>query len=329
MIDLTTKYLGLTLKNPFVAASSPLTDKLDKVKAMEEAGVAAIVLPSLFEEQIINESWKLHNDLTRGTESFAEALSYLPDTGRYSIGPEKYLEKLSKTKQTVNIPVFGSLNGISTGGWIEYAKNIEDAGADGLEINLYDIVTDPETTSAQLENAHIELVRDICDKVKIPVAVKLSPFYTSLPNFTLRLSKAGVTGLVLFNRFYQPDFDLDELKVVPNLVLSNSNEMRLPLRWIAILYRRIPVDFGLTSGVHTAMDLIKAIMAGASVTMVTSELLLHGVDRISEILADVQTWMEENEYESVTQMRGSMSQTAVGDPSAFERANYMRVLSSW
>jgi dihydroorotate dehydrogenase (fumarate) len=329
MTDLTTTYLGLTLKNPLIASSSPLTEKLDVVVQMEKAGVAAVVMPSLFEEQIINESWKLHRDLTRGTESFYEALSYLPDTGRYSIGPEKYLERLSKTKQTVNIPVLGSLNGVTPGGWIEYAKKIEDAGADALEINLYDIVTDTNITSDQLENTHIALVRDIRAQVKIPVAVKLSPFYTSLPNFTLRLAETGINGLVLFNRFYQPDFDLEELSVTPNLVLSNSNEMRLPLRWIAMLYGRIPVDFGLTSGIHTASDMIKAIMAGACATMVTSELLQHGVDRIADILADVEAWMEEHEYESVTQMKGSMSQKAVGDPSAFERANYMRVLSSY
>lgn len=329
MTDLTSKYLGLNLKNPFVASSSPLIEKLDIVKQMEEAGVAAVVMPSLFEEQIINESWKLHHDLLRGSESFYEALSYLPDTGRYSIGPEKYLERLTKTKQAVNIPVMGSLNGVTTGGWVEYARKIEDAGADALEINLYDVVTDPGMTSEQLENTHITLVRDIRAQVNIPIAVKISPFYTAIPNFALRLADTGVNGLVLFNRFYQPDFDLEELKVVPNLVLSNSNEMRLPLRWTAILYGKVHVDFGLTGGVHTATDLIKALMAGASATMVTSELLLHGVTRISEILADVQTWMEEREYDSVAQMKGSMSQMAVGDPSAFERANYMRVLSSY
>lgn len=329
MTDLTSTYLGLTLKNPFVAASSPLIEKLAIVKQMEEAGVAAVVMPSLFEEQVINESWKLHHDLLRGSESFYEALSYLPDTGRYSIGPEKYLERLTKTKQAVNIPVFGSLNGVTTGGWIEYAKKIEDAGADALEINLYDVITDPDMTSTRLEDTHVTLVADIRSQVNIPIAVKIGPFYSALPNFAIRLADAGANGLVLFNRFYQPDFDLEELKVVPNLVLSNSNDMRLPLRWTAILYGKVRADFGLTSGVHTAADLIKALMAGASATMVTSELLLHGVSRISEILADVQAWMEEHEYESVSQMKGSMSQMAVGDPSAFERANYMRVLSSY
>lgn len=329
MVDLTSTYLGLKLKNPFVASSSPLTDKLDTVLQMQEAGIAAVVLPSLFEEQVINESWKLHRDLLRGSEQFAEALSYLPDTGRYSIGPEKYIEWLRKTKEATNIPVFGSLNGVTTGGWIDYAKMIEDAGADALEINLYDVVTNPDITSSSLENNHITLVRDVRAQVKIPIAVKLSPFYTALPNFAMRLAEAGADGLVLFNRFYQPDFDLEALSVLPNLVLSNSHEMRLPLRWVAILYGRIPLDLGLTSGIHNANDLIKALLAGASTTMVASELLHHGVGRIPQILADVQTWLEDHEYESVAQLKGSMSQMAVGDPTAFERANYIKVLSSY
>jgi dihydroorotate dehydrogenase (fumarate) len=329
MIDLTTTYLGLKLKNPFVASSSPLTEKLETVQKMEQAGIAAIVLPSLFEEQIINESWKLHRDLDRGAEGFSEALSYLPDTGRYSIGPDRYIEKLALIKQSVKIPVFGSLNGASSGGWIDYAQKIEQAGADALELNLYDVASNPEITSSHIENSHIALVRDLRSKIKIPIAVKLSPFYTSLPNFALRLSEAGADGLVLFNRFYQPDFDLEHLQVVPNLVLSTSNELRLPLRWIAILYGRIQADLGLTTGVHDADDLIKAIMAGASATMVASELLHNGIDRIPEILADVQTWLEAHEYESIKQMKGSMSQLAVGDATAFERANYMKVLSSY
>ena len=329
MVDLTTTYLGLKLNNPFVASSSPLTEKLETVQKMEQAGVAAIILPSLFEEQVISESWKLHRDLTRGTDGFAEALSYLPDTGRYSIGPDRYIEKLIKIKQAVKIPVLGSLNGVSTGGWIEYAQKVEQAGADAIELNLYDVVTDPEITSGQLENTYVTLVREVCTQVKIPVAVKLSPFYTSLPNFTRRLVEAGARGLVLFNRFYQPDFDLEQLKVAPNLVLSNSNEMRLPLRWIAILYGKVQADLGLTTGVHNADDLIKAILAGASATMVTSELLQHGIDRIPDILTEVKTWLEEHEYESIAQMKGSMSQIAVGDPTAFERANYIKVLSSY
>jgi dihydroorotate dehydrogenase (fumarate) len=329
MPDLTTTYLGLTLKNPFVASSSPLTEKLETIVKLEEAGVAAVILPSLFEEQVINESWKLHRDLERGSDSFYEAMNFLPDTGQYSIGPEKYLDKLRAAKKAVDIPVFGSLNGVTSGGWVDYAEKIVDAGADALELNLYEMVTDPSLTSAQLETIHITLVRDIRAKVKIPIAVKLSPFYSSLPNFALRLSEAGVDGLVLFNRFYQPDFDLEELKVTPNLVLSNSNELRLPLRWVAVLYGRVPLDLGLTSGVHTVTDMVKAIMAGADVTMVASELLKAGVGRATEILSEFSAWLEEHEYQSVKQLKGSMSQVAVGDPTSFERTNYMKVLSSY
>lgn len=329
MLDLTTTYLGLKLKNPLVASASPLSKKVESARQLEDAGVSAIVMYSLFEEQIIQESLKLHRDLTRGTESYAEAISYLPDYGTYSIGPESYLEHLNKIKSAVNIPVIGSLNGVSTGGWVEYARKIEQAGADALELNLYFLATDPELSSAELEASHISLVKDIRQQVSIPIAVKLSPFYSSLPHFARQLVNAGANGLVLFNRFYQPDFDLDELEVVPNLVLSNSNELRLPLRWIAILYGRVQADFALTSGVHTASDVIKAMMAGARVAMVASEFLQRGIGRASEILADVQHWMEEHEYASIQQMQGSMSQQAVAEPAAFERANYMRALSSY
>jgi dihydroorotate dehydrogenase (fumarate) len=329
MLDLTTTYLGLKLKNPLVASASPLSKKVESARHLEEAGVSAIVMYSLFEEQIIQESLKLHRDLTRGTESYAEAISYLPDYGTYSIGPQSYLEHLNKIKSAVSIPVIGSLNGVSTGGWVEYARKIEQAGADALELNLYYLATDPELSSAELEASHISLVKDVRQQVSIPIAIKLSPFYSSLPHFARQLVNAGADGLVLFNRFYQPDFDLDELEVVPNLVLSNSNELRLPLRWIAILYGRVQADFALTSGVHTASDVIKAMMAGASVAMVASEFLQRGAGRASEILADVQHWMEEHEYESIRQMQGSMSQQAVAEPAAFERANYMRALSSY
>ncbi len=329
MLDLTTTYLGLKLKNPLVASASPLSKKVESARQLEDAGVSAIVMYSLFEEQIIQESLKLHRDLTRGTESYAEAISYLPDYGTYSIGPESYLEHLNKIKSAMNIPIIGSLNGVSTGGWVEYARKIEQAGADALELNLYFLATDPELSSAELEASHISLVKDIRQQVSIPIAVKLSPFYSSLPHFARQLVNAGANGLVLFNRFYQPDFDLDELEVVPNLVLSNSNELRLPLRWIAILYGRVQADFALTSGVHTASDVIKAMMAGARVAMVASEFLQRGIGRASEILADVQHWMEEHEYASIQQMQGSMSQQAVAEPAAFERANYMRALSSY
>jgi dihydroorotate dehydrogenase (fumarate) len=329
MVDLTTTYLGLKLKNPLVASSSPLSEKIESAKKLEEAGISAIVMYSLFEEQILQESLKLHEDLERGVDIFAEALSYLPEYGQYSIGPETYVEHLQDVKQAVEIPVIGSLNGISTGGWIEYAQKIEAAGADALELNIYDLATDPDLTSAELEDQYATLVGDIRERISIPIAVKLSPFYTALPNFARRLTEAGADGLVLFNRFYQPDFDLEELEVVPNLVLSRSDELRLPLRWIAILYGRIPADFALTSGVHTASDVLKAMMAGASVTTIASEFLKNGPMRAAQILSDMVAWMEEHEYESVTQMKGSMSQQSVAEPAAFERANYIQVLSSY
>lgn len=329
MVDLSTTYLGLKLRNPVVAASSPLTQKVETAQALEEAGVAAIIMHSLFEEQIIRESLKLHEDLMRGAEAFAEALHYLPTYGQYSVGPEVYLDTLRKIKKAVTIPVFGSLNGVSSGGWIEYAQRIQDAGADALELNIYYLATDPNLTSSELEDRYISLVSDIRERVTIPLAVKISPFFTALPNFAKRLAEAGADGLVLFNRFYQPDFDLEALEVRPNLVLSTSHEMRLPLRWIAILYGRVPLDFALTGGVHSGEDVIKAMMAGASVTTIASEFLQRGVERATGILQEMSAWMEEKEYQSVSQMKGSMSQKAVAEPAAFERANYMVVLSSY
>jgi dihydroorotate dehydrogenase (fumarate) len=319
----------MELKNPLVASASPLSKQLETARQLDEAGVSAIVMYSLFEEQIIQDGLKLHRDLERGSYISAEALQQLPDYGMYSIGPGSYLKHLSQVKQVVSVPVIGSLNGVSTGGWVEYARKIEDAGADALELNLYDLATDMALTSMELEDRHVEVVEDIRRGIKIPLAVKLSPFYTALPNFARRLVEAGANGLVLFNRFYQPDFDLETLEVVPNLVLSNSHELRLPLRWIAILYGRVKADFALTSGVHTVEDLLKSLMAGASVAMVASELLKNGVGCVPQILAELQTWLEEHEYESVSQMKGSMSQQAVADPGMFERANYMKVLSSY
>lgn len=329
MVDISTRYMGLNLKNPLVASSSPLSYKVDTAKMLEDAGISALVMYSLFEEQIIQESIKLQRDLTRGAEQFYEALTYLPHYGQYSIGPDEYLERLQKLKEALDIPIIGSLNGVSSGGWIDYARKIQEAGADALELNLYYLATDPELTSAELEETSFSLVRDVRSQVQIPLAVKLSPFYTALPNFAKRLSEAGANGLVLFNRFYQPDFDLESLEVVPNLVLSNSTELRLPLRWIAILYGRVQADLALTSGVHNHIDMLKAVMAGASVSMVASELLQNGVDRPRAILHDFESWLEENEYDSVLQARGSMSQQAVDEPAAFERANYMKVLSSY
>jgi dihydroorotate dehydrogenase (fumarate) len=329
MVDLTTTYLGLKLKNPLVASPSPLSEKVGNVKRMQEAGIAAVVMYSLFEEQIIHESLELDHFLNRGTESFAEALTYFPNLGKYSLAPDKYIETLEKTKQAVDIPVLGSLNGVSSGGWIEYARKIQDAGADGLELNLYYLAADPNLTSSQLEDNYIKLVSDIRASIKIPMAIKLAPFFTALPNFANRLVEAGADGLVLFNRFYQPDLDLENLEVVPNLVLSNSDELRLPLRWIAILYGKVKADLALTTGVHTSEDAIKAIMAGANVAMTTSAVLKRGTQAIAQILDGMEAWMTEHEYVSVQQMRGSMSQGAVADPEAFERANYMKVLNSF
>ena len=329
MVDLSTQYLGLKLKNPLVASASPISKKLSGARKLEDAGVSAIVMYSLFEEQIEYESRSLDHFLNVGTESFAESLTYFPEMPRYNIGPEGYLDLINQIKQQVQIPVIGSLNGISSGGWVDYARRIEEAGADGLELNIYNIPTDLAITSAEIEDGYVELVRTVKSQIKIPLAVKLSPFFTSLPNLANRLSEAGANGLVLFNRFYQPDLDIETLEVVPNLVLSESNEMRLPLRWVAILRGRIKADLALSTGVHTATDVVKALMAGANVAMTTSELLARGVGRASEILADLEKWMEEFEYESVQKMTGSMAQQAVADPSAFERGNYMKALNSF
>ncbi|HNT24392.1 MAG TPA: dihydroorotate dehydrogenase-like protein [Anaerolineales bacterium] len=329
MADLSTTYLGLKLKNPLVASASPLSEKVESVKRLADAGVSAVVMYSLFEEQIIHESLELDHYLSQGTESFAEALSYLPEAGKYTLAPDAYVETLRKIKQAANIPVIGSLNGVSTGGWIKYAKNIQDAGADALELNIYFLPVDANITSCELEDAHVKLVADIRSQVQIPLAVKLSPCYTALPNFARRLVDAGANGLVLFNRFYQPDLDLEELEVTPRLVLSSSQELRLPLRWTALLYGKVKADLALTTGVHTAEDAIKAIMAGANAVMSASALLKGGPEAASKILADMQTWMEAHEYHSVERMRGSMSQGTVAEPAAFERANYMKVLNSF
>lgn len=328
MVDLTTTYLGLQLKNPLVASASPISKKLDGVKRLEDAGVSAVVMYSLFEEQIIHESLALDHYLSRGSESQPEAQTYFPDLDRYNIGPDSYLELIQKIKAAVEIPVIGSLNGATPGGWVEYARRIQEAGADALELNIYQIATDPTATAEQVEKTYIDIVREVRSQVSIPLAVKLSPFFTSLPNLAARLAEAGANGLVLFNRFYQPDLDIETLEVVPNLVLSTSEELRLPLRWVAILYGRVKVDLALSSGVHTHVDAIKALMAGAKVAMTTSELLQKGIHRASEILADLRGWMEKFEYESVRQMTGSMSQQSVADPAAFERANYMKALTS-
>lgn len=330
MVDLSTQYLGLHLKTPIVIASSPLSNRVETVQRLEEAGASAVVMSSLFEEQIIHASLEIDYLLSHGAESFAEALSYLPDTGRYSIGPEQYLEHVSRLKRSVGIPVIGSLNGVSKGGWVHYAKLIEEAGADALELNIYYIPTDPDLTSVQLEQTYIELVRAVRAELRIPLAVKISPYFTALPNFARRLVEAGADGLVFFNRFYQPDFDLENLAVVPNLRLSTSEDLRLPLREVAILHGRVHTDFAISGGVHTAFDVLKAMMAGAKATQMASALLRGNYQQIvRSIIADLQAWMVEHEYDSITLMQGSMSQLAVAEPAAFERANYMKVLGSF
>ena len=329
MLDLSTTYLGLRLKNPLVVSASPLSKKVEMARRLEAAGASAIVLYSLFEEQITHESHELDHYLSRGAESYAEALSYFPEMEHYNIGPDRYLDHLRRLKQALDIPVIGSLNGISAGGWIEYAHNIEQAGADALELNIYYLPTDPHVTGAELEDTYVNLVRTVRAQVRIPIALKLSPFVTALPHLAQRFTEAGANGLVLFNRFYQPDFDLEALEVVPSLTLSSSDDLRLPLRWIAILYGRVAADLALTGGVHTAQDALKAMMAGAKVAMLASELIAHGAERLSAILADMHAWMLEHDYESIAQMQGSMSQQSVAEPAAFERANYMKALNSF
>ncbi len=329
MTDLSTTYLGLTLKNPLVASASPLTKKIEGAQRLEEAGAGAIVMYSLFEEQIIHESLELDHYLTRLTDSFAEAQTYLPDLGTYHMGPDKYLDHLSAIKAAVSVPVIGSLNGVSKGGWVRYARFMQDAGADALELNMYYLSGDPDLTGQELEDTYVGLVAEVKTAITIPLAVKLSPFITSLPNFAGRLAAAGADGLVLFNRFYQPDFDLDELEVVRTLRLSDSEDLLLPLRWISILHGKVSADLALTSGVHSAQDVLKAMMAGAKVAMTASMILQDGYERLSEVLKDLNAWMVEHEYKSIKQMQGSMSQQSVNEPAAIERANYIRILNSF
>ena len=328
MVDLTTSYLGLSLKNPIVASASPLSKKLDSVRRMEDAGISAVVMYSLFEEQIVHESLALDHYLNQGTYTNAEALTYFPDMDHYNVGSESYLELIHKIKQAVQIPVIGSLNGVSKTSWIDYARKIQEAGADALELNMYAVPTDENVSATELEKDRIELIREIRGTIHIPLAVKLSPYFTSLPHFTKHCVEAGVNGFALFNRFMQPDLDIETLDVVPNVQLSTSAELRLPLRWIAILYGRTQADLALTTGVHTTGDALKAVMAGANVAMMASELIANGPKRATAILEEMQAWMGEYEYESITQMRGSMSQKAIAEPGAFERAQYMKALTS-
>jgi len=328
-MDLRTRYLGLELKNPVVASASPLSRTLDNMKRLEDAGAAAIVMYSLFEEQIAHEAEELDHYLRYGTESFAEALSYFPETAEYNLGPGSYVDLLAKAKKSLGIPVIGSLNGISVGGWVNYAKQLQAAGADAIELNVYYIPTDPLLSSADVEGRYLEVLHAVKKAVTLPVAVKLSPFFSSMANMANRLVDAGADGLVMFNRFYQPDINLEQLEVVPEVNLSDSTEARLPMRWIAILHGRVKASLAATSGIHTAADVLKVVMAGADVAMMCSALLKHGPDHLRQVLTELREWMLEHEYVSIQQMKGSMSQKSVADPSAFERANYMKALNRY
>ncbi len=328
-MDLTTTYMGLKLKNPIVPSASPLSHSVESVKAMEDAGAAAVVVYSLFEEQINHESGELDHYLTHGTESFAEALNYFPEPSQFRLTPVQYLEHISKLKKNTNIPIIGSLNGVSKGGWVKYAKSIEEAGADALELNVYYVATDPKLSGSEVENMYVDALKSVKENVKIPVAIKLSPYFSSMANMAKKLDEAGADALVLFNRFYQPDFNLEKLEVEPNLMLSTNWEMRLPLRWIAILYGQIKANMAATSGIHKEEDVIKVMMAGADAAMVCSELLVNGIGRITQILKGMEKWMEENQYSSIQMMKGSMSQKSCAEPAAFERANYMKALQSY
>lgn len=329
MIDLTTSWLGLPLKSPLVASASPLCESLPNIRRLEDSGVAAVVLPSLFEEQLTLESEAVDAALFRGAESFPESLNYFPDLTTYNLGPDGYLELIRRAKKSVAIPIIASLNGVTPGGWVHFAHLMQQAGADAIELNIYSIITDPRLQSSQVEESYCELVRRVRVCVDIPVAVKLSHFFSAPVNMGMRLEEAGANGMVLFNRFYQPDFDLESLEVVPSLTLSRPEELLLRLHWVAILYGRVRADLAVSGGVHSASDLLKSMMAGAHAAMMTSALLLHGIPQAALVLRDMTRWMEEHEYESVRQMRGSMSQRSSANPAAFERGNYMRVLSSY
>jgi dihydroorotate dehydrogenase (fumarate) len=328
-MNLTTNYLGMVLKNPIVVSSSPLSHTVDSIRRVEDAGAAAVVMYSLFEEQIGFDSYYIDYHLTQGIDSYAESLSYFPDMQSYNAGPDQYLNLIRRAKETVSIPIIGSLNGTSVGGWTDYATLIEEAGADALELNVYYLPTHPDITGVEVERLYFDILSAVRQAVTIPIAVKLSPFFSSVANMAGRLADHGADGLVLFNRFYQPDFDLENLEVAPRLVLSNSDDLRLPLRWVAILYGRVSADLAITTGIHTSHDVIKGLMAGAKVTMMASELLQKGVRRIGQVLNELVTWLNEHEYESVMQMIGAMSQKHCAEPAAFERANYMKMLQSY
>jgi dihydroorotate dehydrogenase (fumarate) len=328
-MDLTTRYLGMTLRTPLVPSASPLSDDIGNIKKLEDYGASAVVLRSLFEEQLTLEDETIQREMTFGNESFAEALSYLPAPNQFKFGPEEYLERIHKIKASVGIPVIASLNGASMGGWVKYAAKMQQAGADALELNVYLIPTEMDKSAAEVEQTYVDILTAVKSVVSIPVAMKLSPFFSNMANVAKRLDAAGANGLVLFNRFYQPDIHLDTLEIRPGIGLSTENEQKLPLRWIAILYDHIKADMAATSGIYTGQDALKMLMAGASVTMLCSVLLKHGIQKIREIETAMSDWMVEHDYESVAQLQGSMSQKNCADPTTFERATYMKALLSY
>jgi dihydroorotate dehydrogenase (fumarate) len=328
-MDLTTNYLGLKLRSPLVVSASPLSEDIDNLKRMEDAGAAAVVLYSLFEEQLRQDRLELHQRLEHGTESFAEALSYFPEADEYHLGPEEYLKHIAAAKKATRVPIIASLNGSSAGGWTEYAKQIQQAGADALELNIYYIPTDLNLTGTEVELTYLEILKSVKANVTIPVAVKLSPFFSNFANMAKRLDQAGADGLVLFNRFYQPDIELESLEVKPNILLSTPMAMRLPLRWIALLHGKLKASLAATSGIHRASDALKMLMVGADVTMLCSTVIRHGIPQIAMIERDLTDWLEEHEYESVKQLKGSLSQKNCAEPAAFERAQYLKALTGY
>ncbi|MCP4593744.1 MAG: dihydroorotate dehydrogenase-like protein [bacterium] len=328
-MDLSTEYLGLNLKNPLIASASPLSRDVASVRAMEDAGIAAVVTYSLFQEQIEHENAEHQHFQEHSTESFAEALSYFPAQRDYRRGPDEHLDHLAAVKKAVDIPVIASINGTTTGGWIDYAGKIEQAGADALELNIYSIVTDPTQDAATVEGSYLEVVRAVKQAVKLPVAVKLTPSFTALAYFAQQLGDAGANGLVLFNRFYQPDIDLEVLEIMPDVVFSAPHEMRLPLRWIAILDPLVKTDLAAGTGIYTSFDVLKLLMAGADVTQLCATLLRNGCGAIDQILAGMVEWMTDHEYDGLKQLRGSMNQKACPDPAAFERGQYMKALNEY
>jgi len=327
-MDLKTTYLGLELKNPIVSGSCPLGANLDTIRNLEDAGAAAIVMPSLFEEEIMGAA-RAQMEMESAGAGFAEASSYLPDPDGYHVGPDQYLEHLRAAKEAVSIPVIASLNGTSPGGWTGYAKKMEEAGADAIELNAYYLATDADETGADVEQRTIDIVAAVKSEVSLPVAVKLSPFYSSIANLARKLEEAGANGLVIFNRFYQPDLDIEELDVVPNLRLSTADELRLRLRWLAILSSQVELSLAATGGAHNAVDVIKAVMTGAHAVQMVSALLIHGPEHITRTLEAVEFWLNEHEYESLRQMQGSMNMSKVPDAAKLTRANYMKMLDSW